>query len=131
VSANSVLYAIKGNKSNELWMYLPGSFLLESSRHDGVEAGSFIVHRASFIVTPNPLRGGVATVSFTRPLNHLTAGPLTLCICDVTGRVVLKSPIAIRHSPFALDLRSMPAGVYLVRLSADGLTNSQKLVVQR
>ena len=98
VSANSVLYAIKGNKSNELWMYLPGSFLLESSRHDGVEAGSFIVHRASFIVTPNPLRGGVATVSFTRPLNHLTAGPLTLCICDVTGRVVLKSPIAIRHS---------------------------------
>jgi len=61
----------------------------------------------------------------------LTTGPLTLCICDVTGRMVLQSPIAIRQSPFALDLRSMPAGVYLARLEASGFTVSQKFVVQR
>jgi hypothetical protein len=30
-----------------------------------------------------------------------------------------------------LDLRSLPAGVYLVKLSSEGFASSQKLVVQR
>jgi len=132
VSTSTALYATKGNKTNELWVYAPGGFLYEAPRHDGVAASSSIVNRSSFIVSPNPLTGGLATVSFTRPLDHLTTGPLTLCIRDVTGRVVLKSPIANRHSPLALDLRSMPAGVYVLTVrGARNTVYATKLVVQR
>ena len=36
-----------------------------------------------------------------------------------------------RTGSTALDLRNLAAGVYLVKLSSDGFSTSQKLVVQR
>ena len=126
-TAGGVLYALKGNKSNQLWQYGFGLAVSEPWWRDGVAASSSIVHRSWLIVSPNPLIGGLATVRFDKPV----PGPVRLEVIDVTGRVVLQSPLATRHSSFALDLRSMPAGVYLVKLSGDGFADSQKLVVQR
>jgi len=60
----------------------------------------------------------------------LTTGPLSLLIFDVSGRI-LHSSIVSRHSSIRLDLRSLPVGVYLVKLSSDGLSATQKLVVQK
>jgi len=57
------------------------------------------------------------------------SGPAVLAVYDVTGRLV-RSPVAIRHSPFRLDLRSMPAGVYLVKVTTEGYSTTPKLVVQ-
>jgi len=132
VNASGTLFALKGNKTCEFWRYKPGIIAAAPApEREGIMAGSCIVPRSSFIVSPNPLASGFATVSLTRPLDPLTTGPLTLTIYSVTGRVVLESPIANRQSPIALDLRSMPAGVYLVKLTADGSESTQKLVVRR
>jgi len=62
-----------------------------------------------------------------------------LSVYDASGRQVLESPIAIglggpcptvRQSPFALDLRSLPAGVYVLRLAAGTNAYSQKVILQ-
>jgi hypothetical protein len=89
-------------------------------------ASPFLVPRSSFIVSPNPLAAGYADVRFSAP----AAMALTLRVYDATGRLV-HSSFGIRTSPFRLDLRSMPAGVYLVKLSGQDFENSQRLVVQR
>ena len=62
---------------------------------------------------PNPSRGPVTIcLSDSRLITHHSS--LVVRVFDATGRAVLESPIAIRQSPFALDLRSMPVGVYFV-----------------
>jgi len=123
--------ALKGNKTNELWIYGPippnGYVMGDAPNRDGVMASSFAVSRSSFIVSPNPLTGGFATVRLEGPVQ----GPVRLEVVDVMGRVVIKSPFAIRHSSVALDLRSMPAGIYLVKMESGGFTATRKLVVQR
>jgi len=105
----------------------------------GAADGSFIVLRPSFIVAPNPATSGFLVLSFTGPLDHVTTGPLSLSIFDPSGRQVLESPIAIglggpcptvRQSPIALDLRTVPAGVYMLRVAAGTNTYSQKVVLQ-
>ena len=106
---------------------MPGAFLYnESPRRDGVAASSSVVHRSSFIVSPSPLASGFADVRLTAPVSS----PVSLRIFDATGRQVYSS-VGLRASHFRLDLRSMPVGVYLVRVETDGFTAGQKLVVQR
>jgi hypothetical protein len=53
-----------------------------------------------------------------------------LRIYDATGRLV-HSSFGLRTSAFHLDLRSMPAGVYLLRLDAAGRSWHTKLLVQQ
>jgi hypothetical protein len=77
-------------------------------------------------VSPNPARGNSATVRYIAP----PGARASLTVSDVSGRV-LTSNFDLRTSHFSLDLRSMPAGLYLVRLSAGGLIATQKLVVQK
>jgi hypothetical protein len=50
---------------------------------------------------------------------------------DASGRLVFNSSLVTRNSSLSLDLRSLSTGIYLVRLSADGFTATQKLVLQR
>jgi hypothetical protein len=75
-------------------------------------------------VEPNP-SGGVARISYALPGNVQA----TLRVCDVTGRQVYSS-FGPPHSEFRLDLRSMPAGVYLLRLESDGRATTRKLVIE-
>ena len=81
-------------------------------------------------LSPNPATGGSVRLSFTGPLDHSTTRPLRISISDVSGRCV-QSTICNLKSAMPLDLRSMPAGVYLVRVEAADFTATQKLVVQR
>jgi hypothetical protein len=132
VAVGTNLYATKGNKCNELWTYLPGAFAaMPQPGREGVVSSSFLVPRSSFIVSPNPLASGFATVSFTRQLDHSTAGPLSLSVYDASGRLVRQSAIYNQQSAMVLDLRSMPAGVYLLKVTAAGFSATRKLVVQR
>ncbi len=131
VCVDGVMYATKGNKSNELWMYTPGvgSFaphVLPSTQDVGMLRDASGVMR----ISPNPLAGGFATLSFTRPLDHWSTGPLRLSIYNASGSLV-HSTFGLSTSSFRLDLRSMPAGVYLIRLESDSLAATHKLVVQR
>ncbi|MEO0081487.1 MAG: T9SS type A sorting domain-containing protein, partial [candidate division WOR-3 bacterium] len=59
-------------------------------------------------------------------------GPVLVTVFDVAGRAVEQQAFTANRVGLAeLDLRKLPAGIYLVRLDAEGLTRTQKLVVQR
>ena len=125
---SGLFYALKGNKTPELWRWVvrPDEFGMPA--RPGVMAGEPVVHRSSFIVSPNPIASGFATVQYSLP----KAGPATVTVFDVVGRSVLRtwSPGHLVTGSLCLDLRRLSSGVYLVRLDADSYSTTQKLVVQ-
>jgi len=132
VAAGTVIYATKGNKTNELWKYTPGdTALFAPPRRDGVAASGVSSVECRVSIAPNPLASGFATVSFTRPLE--SSNPrILLSIYSVTGQRVMAQAFATgRSGAVDLDLRHLSNGVYLVKLETGGFTTQQKLVVQR
>jgi hypothetical protein len=127
VLANSAFYALKGSKTREVWKYTPADFRLPPAGHQSAAAGAaFDARRLLFAITPNPLVSDFATVR----LSSLPAAPSSLRIYNTAGCLV-HSLFGIHTSSFRLDLRSLPGGVYLVRLATEGFDNSQKLLIQR
>jgi hypothetical protein len=128
VTAGLSLYATKGNKSNELWLYAPGAFVFEAPRQDGVLAGRLAIDDCRLAIAPNPLATGFAVLRYGLP----KAGAAELSVYNVTGqRVVARTLAAGRSGIVNLDLSHLGNGVYLVKLASEGYVNSQKLVVQR
>jgi len=77
---------------------------------------------------PNPARRQT-TLRFSLPSGHALSKP-TLRVCDATGRVVIAEPLGQSAAgSLDLDLRSLNAGVYFLRLSASGATASTPLVI--
>jgi hypothetical protein len=81
------------------------------------ETGLLPVCHPSLEAHPNPFRGTVTICLSDSRLSTHHSSPVVR-VFDATGRAVLESSIANRHSPFALDLRSMPPGVYFVTAAA-------------
>jgi hypothetical protein len=73
---------------------------------------------------PNPARG---TVSISCSPFGDTEARLTMY--DVSGGLVYSS-FVILTSSFRLDLRSIPAGVYVLRLESDRGSATRKLVIE-
>jgi len=122
------VYAFKGNKSLEFWRYTPYDVVAGAQpSRDGVTAGNTQIGSLSFAIAPNPLSGGFATVRYSLP----KAGLATLNVFDVTGRTVLSQTMAAgRTGTASLDLRKLEAGVYLVKVTTEGFSTTQKLVVE-
>lgn len=80
--------------------------------------------RIAFSVAPNPA-SGIVRIRYTSPGNR----EATLRMYDVFGRQVYSS-FGLRASSFRLDLRSLPAGVYLLRLDSDLGSATRKLVIE-
>jgi hypothetical protein len=126
------VYAFKGNKSNEFWRFRPfwEAAATQPSR-DGVMAEQALDLRPSTFdirLSPNPLASGFAVLRYSLP----KAGLATLAVLDVTGRTVLTQTLtAGRTGTASLNLRKLEAGVYWVRVVADGFSTTQKLVVER
>jgi hypothetical protein len=130
VAVGNVLYATKGNKQNELWVYVPGAFSATPYASRSTLQASGVMREASGVIRigPNPLTGGVATIRLSP--SAFRHAPLALRIYDATGRCV-QSGIFNLQSEMALDLRGLRPGVYLVRLDAGRFTATHKLVVQK
>jgi len=123
-------YAQKGNKVNQFWQYVPNNTVMAGERamRDGVAAGSVTKVALSMTVSPSPLVTGYATLRYSLP----KSGVAMMNVYDVTGRSVITRTLNTgRTGSTALDLRNLSAGVYLVKLSSDGFSTSQKLVVER
>ena len=129
VALGTDLYATKGNKANELWMYTPGAFVaVPMPEREGVTSSSFLVPRSSFIVSPNPLASGFVVLRYGLP----KAGVAWLRVYNVTGQTVMtQTLVAGRSGVVNVDLRHLSNGVYVVRFASEGFECSQKLVVQR
>jgi glucose/arabinose dehydrogenase len=78
-----------------------------------------------FSVQPNPTYD-YATVTLT--LDKLYRGQLT--VLDGVGRVVSEQPVQQREGIYVLDMSKQPAGIYFVKVQADGRTLAVRKVVK-
>jgi YVTN family beta-propeller protein len=77
----------------------------------------------AFSISPNPCRG-LLTVQST-----IEGRQSEILIVDVSGRIVRRSPFATRHSPLLLDLRSLPPGLYFLRLTSGPTSATTSLII--
>ncbi len=127
VSVDGTLFALKGNKTNELWRFALGYANAAQPSRDGVMATSTVVGDWQFTISPNPLATGFAVLRYSLP----RAGLATLNVFDVVGRAVLMQTMALgRTGTASLDLRKLEAGVYLVKVTTEGFSMTQKLGVE-
>jgi N-acetylneuraminic acid mutarotase len=133
VAFGSVLYATKGNKSGEIWRYTPGTAqaCAYTQPRSGVQALPTIAPHTRFTVTPNPLRAGFATLTASGQAAQWSSGPVVVGIHDASGRVVQRSALRVPRSGVVLDLRGLAPGVYAIRLTAGGVTTTQKFVLHQ
>jgi hypothetical protein len=128
VSADGTLFALKGNKTNELWRYALGYASAAQPSRDGVMAAQIALGDWQFTISPNPLASGFAVLRYSLP----QAGLATLNVFDVAGRTVLTQTQAVgRNGTARLDLRRLKTGVYLVKVTTEDFSMTQKLEVDR
>jgi hypothetical protein len=127
VIVDGKLFALKGNSTREFWRdSLP---FLEAPRipREGIMAAQTMLGDWQMAISPNPLVSGFARLRYSLP----RAGLATLSVFDVTGRTVLTQTLATgRTGATNLDLRRLAAGAYLMKVTAEGLSTTQKLVVE-
>jgi hypothetical protein len=122
-------YALKGNKTLEFWRYvLSAAGPNARTKREGVMATGVAVGDCPMTIAPNPLASGFAVLRYNLP----RPGPVRLSVFDVSGRAVKVQNLVLgRAGSVSLDLRSLSAGVYLVKVQTNGFSARQKLVVQR
>ncbi|MEO0068471.1 MAG: T9SS type A sorting domain-containing protein [candidate division WOR-3 bacterium] len=125
-----IFYAFKGGKTTEFWRYIDtatAAASLPAPERSGVMGEKVVAERFGFGVVPNPLSRGYGVLSYSVP----QSGEARLTVYDVTGRAVFEYGfVASGTGTRSLDLRSLSAGVYLVRFEAAGASASQKLIVE-
>jgi len=127
--ANPIFFALKGGKTQEFWRYFDTTVVVFAAQPErsGVMAEQVNANRFGFSVAPNPVVKGYGLLSYSVP-QQATA---RLTVYDVTGRDVMHlSFVASGTGTRNLDLRSLAAGVYLVKFESAGYNASQKLIVR-
>jgi hypothetical protein len=124
--------ALKGNKTNDLWVYGPipsGDFVTGNTpNRDGVAAEKRLLGEPFLTFVPNPLSGRFVSLRYSLPGSGLAMAR----VYDVTGRPVLPAALITGRSGTAvLDIHSLNAGVYLLKVEGSGFTTVRKLVVER
>lgn len=139
----SVLPGNGREQANDIWQTADGGYVLAGTSDPpndsmvlfktdslgyvplGIAVGKSTVHeRIALSVEPNPA-SGVAFVHCSLPEESRAS----LRLYDVTGSQV-RSWLGLRTSPFRIDVRSMPAGVYLLRLESGSGSATRKLVIE-
>jgi hypothetical protein len=122
-----VFFALKGNKTLEMWRYVAAlSYGLRPER-SGVMAEPTGLTELGLAVAPNPVTGGRAELRYVIP----GAGAAQVRVYDITGRSVLsRSLVAGRSGTVTLDLGRLARGVYVMKFTAPGYSADRKLVIE-
>lgn len=92
----------------------------------GVEENSVINEFKAF---PNPT-AGITNVTYS--MN--TAAPVTFEVYDILGSRVMNQNLGVKAAgsyTHQVDFNVLPAGIYLVNLTADGVTSTLRITVQK
>ena len=112
----------------------PGQYAVYTSRRLTVPAGTTLATRAAtpaafqLSLLPNPA-AGTTTVTYALP----AAGTATIAVQNLLGQTIRQLPAARQAAgpqTQALPLQGLAPGVYLVRLQAEGQTQTTRLLVQ-
>ncbi|MEO0079933.1 MAG: T9SS type A sorting domain-containing protein [candidate division WOR-3 bacterium] len=134
VYQGNVFFALKGNKTCELWRYVVPDTLMGQENGEGgrrnAESGERNGEggREWLRVGQNPVQGRLLTISYSLSPDH---GPALVQVFDVAGRSLVQKALAPSRQGVAfLDLRRLSAGVYLLKVEARGHQATHKLVVE-
>ncbi|MGQ9678805.1 MAG: T9SS type A sorting domain-containing protein [bacterium] len=118
---DGVFFALKGNKTPELWCYVVADTLFSQLPKEIGPAAGVQIGKRFLTVAPNPSRNnGLLLIS------GVEAG-MKVQIVDVAGRVVFTPQV--NGAMATVDLRLLPKGVYLLKaIGKSALT--QKIVVE-
>jgi hypothetical protein len=124
---SGVFFALKGNKTREMWRYKVAISVGPSPRREGaIMSAGAAEAPVGVSVSPNPLAGGVARVRYSLP----APGPVVLSTWDAAGRRVARLDlVADRTGTVNLDLRGLARGVYILRLEGRGMSAARRLVI--
>jgi len=127
VNVDGTLFALKGNKTNELWRYALGSADASQPSREGVMAAPTTLGNGRITIGPSPLVGGLIHLDVGR-----TSSPsATVRLYDASGRAVAVWNPVLQNGAAELDVHHLAAGVYVVRVETAGYSATQKLVVER
>jgi type IX secretion system substrate protein len=84
------------------------------------------VPNSSFSIYPNP-----ASTAFTAVINSDIAGSVQMRISDISGKTLINKTIQVQTGAqtVTVDINEFTPGIYLVNLSQNGKSQTQKLVV--
>ncbi|MEO0079806.1 MAG: SBBP repeat-containing protein [candidate division WOR-3 bacterium] len=119
-STGGAFYALKGNKTREMWRYALAPSP-ENSSQQGAGGSQPVPFRVR--LWPNPARGVVLLTT--------TAGQgrKQIEVFDVSGRRLITT--ASEHSTVNIGTGRLPAGIYLVGVEQNGHIGLAKLIIQR
>jgi N-acetylneuraminic acid mutarotase len=127
VDVNGTLYALKGNRTRELWRNSLVSPQALQMQCQGVREARTGLACSKLAISPNPLASRSAVLRYSLP----KAGIAAIGVFDVAGRAVLSQTLAQGRTGTArVDVGRLGAGVYMVRITAEGFSTTQKLVVE-
>jgi len=128
-SGDGVLYALKGNKTLELWRFVPGAEIVNPAppQRSAVmaENGDLTSSPSLQVISPT----GRDNIQVRYQLDGTNQGRLELM--DITGRTVLTYNIAGPRGVVCFKANHLEAGVYFVRLQTASKTLVQKVVLAR
>ncbi len=127
VSVDGTLYALKGNRTDELWRYALAPANAPQPAHEGVLAEQTAIGQWRMAIGPNPLAGGLVHLNLGRTVSQQA----TVRLYDASGRSVATWHPLLQNGAADLNARHLAAGVYLVRVETDGYSATQKLVIER
>lgn len=116
------LYVYAGTPASSVWRSYYGTGV-EGSPQGATETLSLAVH-------PNPVREGLASISFTLPF----AGETRLAVYDITGRVmdtVMDSEMPAGGHSLNVSTDGLATGLYFLRLTHAGSASTTGMVVAK
>ncbi len=127
---NGLIYALKGNKSNELWTFNPAVVSVANLPVGGARDGVANAGRTSSIglVVPAVVRGNTIVLR----CSPSRSGDIGVRLCAADGRTVLFQRAAVQSGGrIEVPLVQLPAGVYLLVLNTGSGEVARRLTLVR